>query len=90
MASENYGKKKILFDDMFKHLYRDKRVMLSFLKGFFQYIHEEEYFEEIMIQIEYIFQKKKLSTKEKRGDIIIYTPHYIINIEAQTTLNLES
>ena len=75
---------------MFKHLDRDKRAMLSFLKGFFQYIHEEEYLDEIMIQIEYIFQKKKLSTKEKRGDIIIYTPHYIINIEAQTTLNLES
>ncbi len=82
--------KYLLNDKMFKHVYRKKIPLKSFLKGFFEYIGKEEPLKEINAQIEYIFQKNKWKEKEQRGDIVIYTKHYIINIEAQTSLNINS
>ena len=44
MAKTNH--KNILSDDMFKHIYREKRALTSFLKGFFSYIQNEEALDE--------------------------------------------
>ena len=82
--------KTILKDKNFKHLYREKNTLKSFLKGFFEHIHNKECLEEVTLQIEYIFKKKRMNSKEKRGDILVVTPNYIIDIEAQTSLNYKS
>ncbi len=87
---KNTSQNSILTDVLFKYIYREEKSLKSFLKGFFEYIKEEECLKEINAQIEYIFKKNRWKEKEKRGDILVYTKKYIISLEAQTSLNLSS
>ena len=79
----------IVSDALFKDVYSNVHLLISFLIAFFMYVGFDYHnvFEELEHYEEKYLKKAKRKQKDMRVDLLVYLKSYIIDIEPYTLLN---
>ena len=79
----------IVSDALFKDVYSNVHLLISFLIAFFMYVGFDYHnvFEELEHYEEKYLKKAKRKQKDMRVDLLVYLKNYIIDIEPYTLLN---